>query len=299
MSFDERSLAEQSDDFINITPITDDECSERLEQMRNSADAIALEAFAGAESLKAAVEKLPALLTNVSDFIKNRFSKDSNVRGIHKPPSILKMSKSNNYLVYSKMRVFKSVGQKAKMMELVTVLEEAFYSVVLPSFKTELPAADVQLAKLATNPNELKSYRFDGFIPKRTMSSYEESVKKIGACFDGKDTSHEAMFGDIYDRNADFEAVIDMVSKLNEETYKLNINDVLGLTERLNGSFSSIVRGIESNEPGYEVSPVVVKHIADVCFQIASLLEFYTVYLFKLRECSTAVKDTVDCLKGV
>lgn len=289
------------DDGCAVTPVTEvveapAEVNE-LEEIRVAAEAISLEAFGGVEALKNAISNVPALLSKVTGFISNKFSRDSNKMDFYKPTTIGRISANSNYLAYSKVRVFKSVGQKSKTIELVNVLRDGFDSVVYPFVKTDLVTAERTIAHFAANPFEMKSVRHQDIISKTLDASYKQNVKNLSACFDAKDTSSEAEFGVLYDRMADYQTVVKELSKLNEDVYKININDVLGLADRLNGSFSAIVNAIENSQPGYEVSPNTVKVLSETCYQLAALLEYYSVYLFKLRECTVAVKDTTDILK--
>ena len=299
MSFEEKPLGESDNEFIDVASSDEVNPEQQLEEIRVAAEAISTEAFAGLDSLKTAIEKVPALLSKVSGFITNKFSKDVIAKGIYKPEVIGRISRSSNYLAYSKMRVYKSVGQKCTTPHLVNVLNESLTSTVSVFLKTELPRAESIIANFAANPTEMKSVRYQDIISKALDANYKASVKSLADCFDGKDTSSEEEFGKLYERNADFEHSVKELSRINDEVYKLNMEDVLRLTDRLNGSFHIIVKAIDNQEPGYDVSPNVVKTLADACYQIAALLEFYSVYLFKLRECTVAVKDTVDALKGV
>lgn len=278
------------------TPVVEEKKTE-LEQIQIASEAISVEAFAGFDALKSAIEKVPSLLSKVTGFISNKFTKDAEVKNIYNQTTIGRISRSANYLAYSKMRVYKSVGQKVKTLKLVNVLNVGYDTVVFPFVKTELVNAERIIANLAANPHEMKSIRFSDIISKTLDANYKQNVKDLSNCFDGKDTSSQEEFGKLYDRMVDFEEVAKTLTKLNEDVYKINIDDVMGLSERLIASFNVIVKSIETKEPGFEMSANVVKALAETCYQLAAMLEYYSVYLYKLRECTVAVKDTVDCLK--
>lgn len=299
MSFEEKPLGESENEFVDVSSPVELDPESQLEEIRVAAEAISTEAFAGLDSLKDAIEKVPALLSKVTGFITNKFNRENVAKSIYKPHVIGSLSRSANYLTYSKMRVYKSVGQKCTTAHLVSVLDQALASTISVFLKVELPHAESVIAKFAADPMEMKSVRYQDIISKTLDGNYKASVKSLADCFDGKDTSSEEEFGKLYERNADFEFAIKELSRINEEVYKMNMDDVLRLTDRLNGSFHIIVSAIDNREPGYDISPNAIKTLADACYQIAALLEFYSVYLFKLRECTVAVKDTVDALKGI
>ena len=282
----------------NENEVVAPEPKEEIEEIRDTSIAISTEAFAGVEGLKSAIEKVPELLGKVTGFISNKFTNNKElVEGFYKPDTIRRLGGDSNYLAFSKREVFKSVGQKVKTIELVDVLKTGFETVVLPFVKIELVSAERVIAGIAANPQELRGVRYGDLISKTLESSYKKTVKDLSDCFDGKDTSSKEEFGKLYDRMADFDLSCKTISALNEDVYKININDVIGLSDRLNASFTAIVRSLENPEVRDTVSPAVVKMLSEACYQFAAQLEFYSVYLYKLRECTTAIKDTVAALK--
>lgn len=269
-----------------------------IEKIKEENEAISLEAFNGIEGLKTALTKIPEFFSKVTGFITNKFTReDKETLRIYDKTLIKKFNNNVNYVAYSKMNVYKSVGQKVKTLELVNVLNETFNNVILPAVSVELLNAEKALAMYASDPYELKSVRQQNIVSKHLEDNYNKHLKLLTNCFDIKDRSSTELFGNLYDRMLDFDETVKLLNVVNKRTYDIKIDDVLNTSERINASVSSLINSIENKNSIVTVSPESIKTLTSTCYLIAALLEFYSVYLFKLRECSIAVEDTLKAIK--
>lgn len=289
MSFDETVLENDQEIETNIATSVKLDHTQDLNVLQIGAEAISLEFMATPEGFKTAIQNISTQLSNISGFIRNKFSRDHLPQNIFKNDQIKRAGSEKNYLVYSKMRVYKSVGQVCKTVDLVRVMSSIFSSTILPFIKEDLPRIEVMLANLATNKDELRSVRHGDIISKTFYSTYESNLKALSVCFNAKDGGASAQFGDLFERYADYETSCNDINEISDSLYKLNIDKVIHYTDKMDSSVQIIIQNINN---GYEISPIVIKALADSTYQLAMLLEFYSIYLYKLREINVSLRDT-------
>lgn len=270
-----------------------------LEEIKVSAESISTEAFNGIEKLKEAVNGLTNLFTKIRDFITSSFNKDELKTNLSNKTVIHALTNKSNYIRLSNNMVYKAPGQKVKTIVLTKVYNNTFKDLIHPFITNTLPEIKNILANYATNHDELKNIRSDSVISKTTMAFYEKYKKEIGECFDPKDPSTTGTFESLYERNTDLEEVVKTLNGLNEEVYKTNIDEVIKMVDVINDSINMISDNIKDSNATVTVSPNVVKQLADSCYVLAAIVEFYSVYLYKLKELTVSVNDTVNALNGL
>lgn len=294
MSFDESILSDDAEKSFDISVPEKMDNTNEIEELRVGAESISMELLATPEGLKRGIVQVSTSLRNISGFITSKFNKEAVAQNIFKGDTIKKIGKAENYLQYSKIRVYKSVGQSCKTIELVNVMDESFKTTIMPFIKLDLPRIEKLFANLATNIEEMKSVRNADIITPAFYAKYQANLAMIGNKFNAKDTSATDTFGNLFERFADYEASCSIVAEINDEIYKLNIDKVVGSVDRMDASVQTIIANLNS---GYDVSPVVIKSLSESTYQLATLLEFYSLFLYKLREITVSLKDTGKVLK--
>jgi len=266
-----------------------------LQALRFHAHSVGMEAIGGEAGLRSAIDRLPALFKRLSTFMSVRFNNDAPTTNFHKPETFNK-SRLPDYMAIREMTVYKAPGQQVHTLVVAEALRKAFNDVVKPLATEILPELDRFTARIVSDPSEIKSQRTFNFISKQQLFGLDEIIKILGKCFDPKDTKTEVPLQSLYARNADILEVVEKLEDINKETYKISGSEILKRVETIGLAMDILIDKITHKTPGYEFTPSVVKGLADACHDVATFVEFYSVYMFKLREQTVAVRDTLDAI---
>lgn len=271
-----------------------EDCKDALAILQNKSEMISMEADAGLDSLKSSIARLPELFKRLTTFLGSKINQktmtESFYQGKLKGPS----RRMPQYPELINVTVFKAPGSTVTALKLTETLFAAYKNVIEPFVNNTILNIDKYTAKLVNDPSELKSHRPIDLISKADKAQLEKSISDLTSCFDPKDTTAEATFKSQYERNQDFDTNIKLIEELNHLSFKVSGKELLKRVESVSLAVGHIVDKIEFNAPGYEFSPTTVKSLSELCFVTATFVEFYSVYMYKFREQTTAVKDTVE-----
>ncbi|MBN22742.1 MAG: hypothetical protein CL678_15765 [Bdellovibrionaceae bacterium] len=254
---------------------------------------IALEAVGPSQTLRAAVDRLPGLIRNVSSFIKDRFGIISS-NGEHlKPGKSIKILEAVNYSDARALKLYKSPGQKVTYMTLITTLSECHQELLSKTLPQVLVPFETWLSVQLTNPTELISIRNSASIRGYRQHNVDEFIKKLASCYDPKSKDSQGKLGELLDRNRDWKDVIVGTDYLNDLFSKKERGDIASKVMAIDSLLTTLANRIEENEEGYEMSGKTLSVLADICYSLAKEVEFYSVAAFNLSLHTTAVKDSI------
>lgn len=173
-----------------------------------------------------------------------------------------------NYTVYSKA-LLASAQHAAK------VLEDA------------LNPYSTFLSQILTNTGDRISTRLHDADYAAMQKRREGLTADMAKCFKPGSTKTETSLGDVFSRNADWQEVFkdgdsitSFITSVDRKVLNRKVEDCVKLVNKLQEQIKAGTFG--------EVSPQVVKNLAEGAFQIASELEFYALVYYRvlvLNEC--------------
>lgn len=193
----------------------------------------------------------------------------------------------NNYLTLKPIEIFKPLGLSGTFLELATVLNR--YTPLFDGIEAnQFKSLSIWITKLLTNPEEMAK-----ITPKNVLhfNHPDDVINDFKSLFMGKEGVDVGLFGDLFKRNADVDTVLGHIEQL---TVIFNRKDYNRFNEQLTGVVTLIDDLIESTKRDPETFPMskpVAKEFATTIYNLAQLVNCYSLYLTKLLAMITAMKD--------
>ncbi|MCY1281628.1 hypothetical protein D9M68_17480 [compost metagenome] len=150
------------------------------------------------------------------------------------------------------------------------------------------------LGRLLNDPSQLKSLSGVGHQGPSTLG-LDEGMRSLGTTyFDGRSNHITRTLGAVVERAADISAVHNNINDATAMDKSHPAKRALAAVERTMQLSDSLVPHV-TGEAG--VSKAVMQELIDLTLQIAREMEAYGVLLFRIRQFSEALKDSVKELK--
>lgn len=150
------------------------------------------------------------------------------------------------------------------------------------------------LGRLLNDPDQLKSLSGVGHTGPSSLG-LDEGMRAIASTyFDGKSNHINRSFGSVIERAADIPAVHNNINDATAMDKAHPAKKALVAVERTMQLADSLIPYV-SGETG--VSKAVMQELIDLTLQIAREMEAYGVLMFRIRQFSEALKDSVKELK--
>jgi hypothetical protein len=154
------------------------------------------------------------------------------------------------------------------------------------------------LSNIISNDESLKETTLLHARMSKFEKDRQEENKKVGACFEKGSTLATRSIGFVISRNSDWSKVFDHAEKL---THAMNSIDRGILKRRMTevlGLLDSFKRKAENGGIG-SITPEVTANIADLLYQAACELEFFSVTYYRVQAIAGALNNTIDRLDQV
>jgi hypothetical protein len=200
-----------------------------------------------------------------------------------------------NYMALRPIELYKPLGLNVTFLALTDVLVK--YMPVFDKLEEEqFSALSKWITNLLTNPMEMAK-----LAPKSVLQidSPDDIIKDFKQCFGGKDGVDRESFGALFGRVNDVSTVCDRVEKL---TAVFNKKNYRRFNEHLEGVIKLVDELVESSKRDPEAFPVskpVAEVFARTIYNLAQLVNCYSLYLTKLLALITALKDSGERMEEV
>lgn len=262
-----------------------------MEALQTQRDIIAVEAFAGSDSLKQSISRMVSLFGSAKTFYA-RFLGNTGAF-YFKTKELRDTADKLTHVNYADIRnidVLVPEGLDTDLLSYVRVLNqsgdlaEKLESEVLGPFEK-------WLATMLGAPENLRNLTQNLQIPDFRLHDTKVVEKKIQDCFIHSGRREGLVkYGKAFHRNQDLFELVKELEKL-EKAFGLDGQKrIVQLTERITMMMGELVTMINGN-PNL-VSSASVKNLSDITFQLARELEHYGLLRYRITELSNAVTET-------
>ena len=261
-----------------------------LDSIRIESQMISLEAFAPSQGLKAITDRLPGLVSRVTEFVGEKFAgKASDFKLVDAQKSVAAL-KLLSYGDARTMTLYKSVGQSVSFMELLSVLEDIQSGLIDRMLSEALVPFDTWLAIQLTNPEQLSSVRHGRSIPGFIEHDIDRYTKRLAACYD-KTTESTTELSKVIARLSDWPAIVKRSNELANKAMSTPRKDIVTITERITANLNTLIERIKSPDSNLELSGATMAALATICYNLAREIEFYSVFMYKVQMHCQAIDD--------
>lgn len=262
-----------------------------LNSLRIQRDATALESFNTAD--------LPSLLRNVFPGMVSEFKGFIN-KFVPDEPAIALTSKQNDFLKEVMKHSYMDISPlTAYVPEGLNVSYYKYSEHLLPAAKYAANILSGTLSAYTVFLSQLISNKDQKFSTTSFMATYKgldnarnKMNMDLGGCFKRGSTVTDVTFGDVVDRNADWQHVFQVS---NEVTKLINTVDRKALNKKIAECaelLNIIMEKIKRNEFD-GISPQAINNLADGTYQIASELEMFSVIYYKVSAYAESINRTI------
>jgi len=130
--------------------------------------------------------------------------------------------------------------------------------------------------------------------------------KSIGQCFDRR-VKDERPYGELLDRNKDWDTVIEESNLLTERTARIRPSVIYEKTQQLSHYLETLATHLSdpdtvdkfNNEYKKLFNRDIVSALADMTYKVAQEVEFFSVYVYYLESTAQAIEDSMVKIKKV
>jgi len=272
-----------------------------VESIRHSCDVLSLEAFAGLNALKSAIDRLPNLFSKAGRFFKSKFNLFSKqpkaLFSAHGLENAYKKADQKSYANLQHIVVHAPEGLQVSLLKYTRLLKKQAdtASKLLPDV---INPYNNWLGQVVENPSILAQNTSRLNIEGFQNINFEPIEKEIQACFvtHGQRTNR-VHYSKAFERNQDLlelsKELDEMSNLFSSKMHQEILDKNLRMSELLNG----LIEVVETNKGGLKVSSTTIKALADTTYHTARLMEQYGLLRFRLLELDHSVKETVNIIK--
>jgi hypothetical protein len=203
--------------------------------------------------------------------------------------SIVSMLSTGSYVILSDKRIVVPVGFNTtllKHLEKQIIIASAFDGMV-ENFLTPL---ERYIGLMLAEPSALASNRSNDYLG-GFKSIHVEKLKELYAKDFSKDRAERRPYGTLIERLGDWPAVIKTYNELVMKMQAVPRSAVQAKLDTIVPLIDLIVQRIEEDPSVYKASGVTTKTLSEFIYNLAQLIEFYSVFNFNLE----AIGNTIDC----
>jgi hypothetical protein len=268
-----------------------------LNSLRLRRDVVSLEAFQVSDVAAMAQRAIPAIVAQFNDFTGQFKAEQPAVQFTVNDREFDGHLREHTYANLTPLTAYVPEGLK------VTYLD--YYQSLLPAIERAASIVDrvlvpyaVFLSNLVTNHTAQLDSRTHSAEWKKMAEARELLNTSIGRCFKVGSNRSELKYGDVLERNADWDHVFSSARSVSNLINSVNRKNVQSKIQECDELLGIIVAKIKRNEMD-SITPQVVKSLAEGAYQVASELEFYSASWYRATAYVECVKRTSDHVSEV
>lgn len=266
-----------------------------MEQLQTESGIVAIEAFAGTESLGKAVARLPAIFGSAKAFYAKYLG---NLGAFYfKTKELRDISSKLEQVSYVDIRnidVLVPEGMVVDLPQYVQTLNQAgataqkLESDVLKPFET-------WLAQMLGDPENLRNLTQNLKIPAMRLHDTKAAEKQIQACFAHTGRREGLVkYSQAFRRNSDVGVVAEELEQLEANFGMDGQKRIVQYTDRITMMMGELITLINGNPE--KASPAAVRNLSDITFQVARELEHYGLLRYRITELSNSMGETMKSI---
>lgn len=270
-----------------------------LDQLRQTCDVISLEAVAGGNAVDTAVNKLPSLFDQASEFLtKTVLQTLGDFFGVKNIGWLSLNASRANYSELRGIPVTVPQGFKGSLVDYGNTLIKAVEEMDDLEADVLSPFAS-WLSQRVSDPESLKSLTNGVKIPGLHEPKIEGIQKQLDRYFPDKADSETAVYGEVIKRQADWTDLNNQVKKLNTIYANGKFEKIQKRLPELSHLLNVLAERMREDKGTevYQFSSVNVEKLSKVVYEIARHVEFYGVLRSRVDEFLKTVDHNVQLVK--
>ncbi len=257
---------------------------------------ISKEALVLPEFITTLPDQLHGYVHNVTNFIKQSLGSMKSVSELREMPlaspyDVEQLTKFSNYATLSKIDIYVPPGLSVTLGEFADTMFENKGPIVWLMPEVLTPAAR-WAAHLANNVEILTTTRNIKKDLDIKNIKIDDEIKAIGNCFKNPDITNMAPLGKAARSFSELEGAYDTAAKIHELLVGISTKAIEESVEEITKASSHLLDNIESSNFPKGIRKDVVVDIADIMYDTARHVEFYSAYSFRYIQLNTALTLT-------
>lgn len=269
-----------------------------LSKIKFESEFIALEAASSTAGLLNALDRLPNFITIVKGQFLQFVGKDEPEEV---PASYSKLAKKIAQVRYTDLaplRVYTPPGLKTTYLDYLKSLEEA-EKTILAIPKEVIGPFSFWIAQLLNNPQEMSSQRTHFEVKGLVLPDTEKLQKLIMKGVVGGDKQTEQPYSKVVGRNKDWGEIEQCLERLNHHMVGSDRKKIIQEVDVLTTNIDTLVERVKEDPEEYSFSGPALTLLSKTCYDVAKVLEAYSVYCYQLRLTTVAIEDTQKYLSSI
>ena len=238
---------------------------------------------------------LPNYFANLKDFIQHRLFDNNAALDLLNQNKYSALANEGNYMALRMKPVIVPKGLNASYLDYLKVLEKAQDSVDLLIPETLTPFQKY-LGALLSDPDTLKSQRQAQMLDTVTTHDLEPVQKDIQALF-SQDNAENRTYGTLIQRQRDWPYIVSQFNDLVERMAKSPRSEILKSVETIGDYLDTLMKRVTEDPDAYAASGVTVSALAQLCYAMASEVEFYATQSFRIEALQVSIEAAADLVK--
>ncbi len=244
-------------------------------------------------------KKFSTYLKDLLPTVKNVVNDSKKELDLESVPSITKdqtkfLEVANKY-PFQEMReikAWKPEGSNCTYLEFTNTLDSQIDRAITISNDVLNPYA-LLLAKITSNDGSIKSLDTNKTYLTKLSTSRDKLISDIAKLYKTDSVESVTIVGKVIERNNDWENVITEVNRVVTKMNQVNIKDLLKEVEICEHYLDELINDSKAME-NINISPEVIKQLADYTYQVAKEIEFVAITHFRVLTLKGSVENTME-----
>lgn len=251
-------------------------------------------------------DAIPGFVASVQSFFQNMVKSTPDFHVIEQKLFSRNLASAGMlYTDISKISIYVPSGLSVSYLEWLGVLEkcsEATLTIeerVLDPFLT-------WVALLTSDDSRFTNRRVKDGLSEMNFEDLDALKKELGNCFSRR-VKDERSYGDLLDRNKDWDDVIARANLLTEKTARIRPSVIHDKTKQLSQYLDILANHLSDpdivekfdNEYGKLFNRGIVAELANLTYQVAQEVEFFSVYVYYLESTTQAIEDSMVKIRKI
>lgn len=245
-------------------------------------------------------DKLPGFVASVQSFFQNMVRSAPDYHVIDQKFFSRKLKDSNvQYTSMSKVSLYIPSGLSVSYLEWLEILNECA-EVTLTLEARVLDPFLAWVGLLTSDDSRFLNRRVKDGLGQIDFADLDRLKQKIEGAFSRR-YKDERPYGEVLERNKDWDAVIEQINLLNEKTARIRPKVIHEKTATLSQYLEDLSGHLSdpdvvdrfNTEYKKLFNRDIISVLAEMTYQVAQEVEFFSVYVFYLESTTQAVEDSV------
>lgn len=251
-------------------------------------------------------DSMPSFVASVQSFFQNMVKSSPELSVIGEKLFARKLKDRNiQYTDMAKVTLYVPSGLNVSYLEWLKVLEDCADETLSIEARVLDPFLS-WVGLLVSDDSRFTSRRVRDGLTEIEFAELDQLKRSIDKCFSRR-VKDERPYGDLLDRNRDWDTVIERSNLLTERTARVRPREIHKKTLQVSEYLDTLSNHLAdpdtverfNNEYGKLFNRGIVETLADMTYRVAQEIEFFSVYVYYLETTSQAVEDSMEKMRKI